>query len=80
MELSFGSRDTQEKLSDLDRNGYYNKTIHTCILKLHIPKEIIDQIYGKNIIIDREQGNYFGYNGDDHPSRKGQDLMINLII
>ena len=32
------------------------------------------------MIIDREQGNYFGYDGDNHPSHKGQDLMINLII
>jgi hypothetical protein len=42
--------------------------------------EIVDQIYEKQMIIDREQGNYFGYGGDNHPSHKGQDLMINLII
>jgi hypothetical protein len=32
-------------LSDLDTHGYYNKTLHTCVLKLHIPEEVIKQIY-----------------------------------
>jgi hypothetical protein len=64
MSLSFGSRDTQENLSDLDRNGYYNKTIHTCILKLHIPKEIINEIY-KQLYNENEVSGVFYVDEDD---------------
>jgi len=32
-------------LEDLDTHGYYNKTIHKCVLKLHLPLEIINKIY-----------------------------------
>jgi len=42
--------------------------------------EVVNQIYEKQMIIDREQKNYFGYGGDNHPSHKGQDLMVNLIF
>ena len=35
-------------LSDLNSNGYYNKTINTCKLKLHIPIDLINnKIYPK---------------------------------
>jgi hypothetical protein len=65
------------------KHGVFSTTTNIGqIIKInsHDDGEIVDQIYRKSIIIDREQGNYFGYNGDEHPSRKGQDLMIHLII
>ena len=38
----------KRNLNDLDNNGYYNKTINTCKLKLHIPLELINnKIYPK---------------------------------
>jgi hypothetical protein len=43
-------------------------------------RDVVDQIYEKQMIIDREQGKLFGYGGDSHPSHAGQDLMINHII
>ena len=43
-------------------------------------RAVVDQIYGKQMIIDREQGKLFGYGGDNHPSHAGQDLMINHIM
>ena len=45
-------------LSDLDNNGFYNKTIHTCILKLHIPLNIINDIY-KNLSQKNEVAGVF---------------------
>ena len=37
-----------KKLNDLDNNGYYNKTINTCKLKLYIPLDLINnKIYPK---------------------------------
>jgi len=45
-------------LSDLDKNGYYNKTIHSCVLKLHIPLEIINGIY-KNLFNENEESGVF---------------------
>ena len=45
-------------LSDLDKNGYYNTTTHTCILKLHLPLEIINDIY-KNLYNKNEVSGVF---------------------
>jgi hypothetical protein len=61
---------------------FSNTTTLGQIIKINSDDDgkIIDQIYEKQIIVDREQGNYFGYSGDNHPSHLGQDLMINLII
>lgn len=42
-------------------------------------RDVVDQIYEKQMIIDREQGKLFGYGGDSHPSHAGQDLMIATI-
>ena len=56
-------RKVNKDLSGLDSNGYYNKTIHTCILKLHIPLEIINDIY-KNLYHKNEVSGVFYC--DDH--------------
>jgi hypothetical protein len=32
-------------LSEINSHGYYNKTIHECILKLHLPIELLNKIY-----------------------------------
>ena len=63
-----GSLETKRKvagnLSDLDANGYYNKTIHTCVLKLHLPLEIINDIY-KNLHKKNEVSGVFYVDEND---------------
>ena len=51
-------------LTDLDKNGFYNKTIHTCILKLHIPLRIINDIY-KNLSQKNEVAGIFHVDESD---------------
>jgi hypothetical protein len=51
-------------LSDLDHNGFINKTIHTCILKLHIPKEVVEKIY-ESIYKQNEVSGVFYVNQND---------------
>ena len=53
------------KLSDLDSNGYYNKTIHTCVLKLHLPLKIINEIY-TNLYHKNEVSGVFYVDNDDN--------------
>jgi hypothetical protein len=51
-------------LADLDTNGYYNRTVHTCVLKLHLPLEIINDIY-KNLHNKNEVSGVFYVDEDD---------------
>jgi hypothetical protein len=51
-------------LSDLDKNGYYNQTIHECVLKLHLPLPIINNIY-KNLHKTNEVSGVFYVDNDD---------------
>ena len=51
-------------LSDLDVHGFYNKTIHACVLKLHLPLEIINGIY-KNLYQENEVSGVFYVNNED---------------
>jgi hypothetical protein len=70
-------------IDNAHKHGVFSNTTNIGkIIKLNSDEdgEIVDQIYKKQMIIDREQENYFGYGGDNHPSHKGQDLMVNLII
>ena len=54
----------KEILSDLDVHGYYNKTIHKCILKLHLPLKLINNIY-KNLYNENEVSGVFYVDNDD---------------
>lgn len=51
-------------LSELDKNGYYNKTVHKCILKLHLPLELINGIY-KNLHNNNEVSGVFYVDEND---------------
>lgn len=51
-------------LSDLDARGYYNKTVHTCVLKLHIPDEIVRKIY-RELYHENEVSGVFYVDEDD---------------
>ena len=51
-------------LEDLDQNGYYNKTIHKCILKLHLPVDLINKVY-KNLYNKNEISGVFYVDTDD---------------
>jgi len=53
-----------EELSDL-KNGYYNQTIHTCVLKLHLPLPIINGIY-KNLHDKNEVSGIFYVDNNDN--------------
>jgi len=55
----------REVLSDLDQHGYYNKTIHKCILKLHLPLEIINEVY-KNLYNKNEVSGVFYVDDNDN--------------
>jgi len=52
-------------LSELDVHGFYNKTIHECQLKLHLPLEIINGVY-KNLYNKNEVSGvlYFDSNNE----------------
>jgi len=52
-------------LSDLDSHGYYNKTIHKCVLKLHLPLELINDTY-KNLYNKNEISGVFYVDNDDN--------------
>ena len=54
-------------LSDLDTKGYYNKTIHACVLKLHLPLAIINDIY-KNLYHKNEVSGVFYVDENDKVS------------
>ena len=54
-------------LSDLDSKGYYNKTIHSCVLKLHLPLAIINDIY-KNLYHKNEVSGVFYVDENDKVS------------
>ena len=58
------SKMKQNKLDDLDNNGYYNRTVHTCVLKLHLPLEIINDIY-KNLHNKNEVSGVFYVDEED---------------
>lgn len=62
------------------RHGLFSNTTNLGHIIKNTDREIVDQIYEKQMIIDREQGKLFGYGGDNHPSHAGQDLMINHLI
>ena len=62
---SFGNRKDLTKLSDLDSHGYYNKTIHTCVLKLHLPLKLINEIY-TNLYNKNEISGVFYVDNDDN--------------
>jgi len=47
------------------KGGYYNKTIHKCILKLHLPLEIINKIY-ENLKIKNEVSGVFYFDDNDN--------------
>ena len=59
-------------LSELDTHGHYNKTIHTCVLKLHLPLEIINKIY-KNLYNKNESSGVFYVNDDDEVTHVDQN-------
>jgi len=62
------------------KHGVFSNTTNLGhVIQADTDREVIDQIYEKQVIIDREQGKLFGYGGDNHPSHAGQDLMINYI-
>jgi hypothetical protein len=52
-------------LTDLDSNGYYNKTIHKCVLKLHLPLPLINETY-KNLYNKNEVSGVFYVDNDDN--------------
>ena len=54
----------RKNLSDLDTNGYYNQTIHKCILKLHLPLQLINDIY-KNLYNENEVSGVFYVDNND---------------
>jgi hypothetical protein len=75
-------------LTDLGTNGYYNKTIHTCKLKLHIPldlinKKIYPKLYEKNEVAgifyvnDRDQITDVNINEGDEGSVYTPNNVIN---
>jgi hypothetical protein len=47
------------------KGGYYNKTIHKCILKLHLPLEIINKIY-ENLKMKNEVSGVFYFDNNDN--------------
>ena len=50
----------KRKLNDLDNNGYYNKTINTCKLKLYIPLDLINnKIYPKLLEKNEVSGMFY---------------------
>jgi hypothetical protein len=51
-------------LSELNPGGYYNKTVHECVLKLHLPLEIINDIY-KNLYNKNEVSGVFYVDEND---------------
>jgi hypothetical protein len=55
----------KRNLSDLDQNGYYNQTIHKCILKLHLPLALINKIY-KNLYNKNEVSGVFYVDNNDN--------------
>ncbi len=62
----------KDSLSELDKNGYYNKTIHTCILKLHLPLPIINKIF-KNLHHKNEVSGVFYVDNDDNITHVDQN-------
>lgn len=40
---------------------------------------IIEEVILKNQTFSRNEGNSFGWHGDNHPSRKGIDILVNTI-
>ena len=61
-----------KSLSELDKHGYYNKTIHTCILKLHLPLPIINGVF-KNLHHKNEVSGVFYVDNDDQVTHVDQN-------
>jgi hypothetical protein len=69
-------------IDDNHRLGIFSNTTNigqVINVNSYSDRDIVNQIYEKQMIIDREQGKLFGYGGDNHPSHAGQDLMITYL-